>query len=183
MHWTLFLKNSYSFSETKKTKTPIEAIDNLPKGQEANVIDAASQGAMTAVFLVANIGAAIIATLAFIAFINGVLSWTCLLIGYDDVTLEYILGTNITLMRLRDYLELCSDREYFGLYCFYLLSLILGWIFYPFAWLMGVENDDLETVGQLLGVKSLINEFVAYSNLQELENQLSERSKVTGTYS
>ena len=48
---------------------------------------------------------------------------------------------------------------------------------------MGVENDDLETVGQLLGVKSLINEFVAYSNLQELENQLSERSKVTGTYS
>ena len=73
---------------------------------------------MTAVFLVANIGAAIIATLAFIAFINGVLSWTCLLIGYDDVTLEYILGMNVTLMRLRDYLELCSDREYFGLYCF-----------------------------------------------------------------
>ena len=68
--------------ETKKTKTPIKAIDDLPKGQEANVIDAGSQGAVTAVFLVANIAAALIATLAFIGFINGLLSWLCALIGY-----------------------------------------------------------------------------------------------------
>merc|ERR1719225_812708 len=44
------------YPETKKTKTTIENIDNLPKGQEANILDAASQGAVSAVFLVANIG-------------------------------------------------------------------------------------------------------------------------------
>merc|ERR1719414_288763 len=43
------------YPETKKTKTTIESIDNLPKGQEANILDAASQGAVSAVFLVANI--------------------------------------------------------------------------------------------------------------------------------
>ena len=49
------------FSETKKTKTSIDAIDKMPKGQEANVLDAASQGAANAVFLVANIGGTLIA--------------------------------------------------------------------------------------------------------------------------
>ena len=51
----------FFFSETKKTKTSIDAIDKMPKGQEANVLDAASQGAANAVFLVANIGGTLIA--------------------------------------------------------------------------------------------------------------------------
>ena len=51
----------FHFSETKKTKTSIDAIDKMPKGQEANVLDAASQGAANAVFLVANIGGTLIA--------------------------------------------------------------------------------------------------------------------------
>ena len=51
----------FLFSETKKTKTSIDAIDKMPKGQEANVLDAASQGAANAVFLVANIGGTLIA--------------------------------------------------------------------------------------------------------------------------
>ena len=44
---------------------------------------------------------------------------------------------------------------------------------------MGVEYDNLELVGQLLGVKSFVNEFVAYSNLNQIQEQLSERSKVS----
>ena len=46
---------------------------DVPKGDEVNLLDAASQGAITAVFLVANIAASLIAVLAFIAFINGIL--------------------------------------------------------------------------------------------------------------
>jgi len=46
---------------------------NVPKGNEVNLLDEASQGAITAVFLVANIAASLIAVLAFIAFINGIL--------------------------------------------------------------------------------------------------------------
>ena len=42
------------------------------------------------------------------------------------------------------------------------LSVILGWLFWPFAYLMGVEEDDLEKVSQLLGLKVLANEFLAY---------------------
>ena len=96
-------------------------------------------------FLVANIGATLIAVLAFIAFINGILSWFWSLIGYDGVTIEFILGK----------------------------------IFIPFAWFMGVEHKDLESVGQLLGVKSFVNEFVAYSNLSKIQDKLSERSNVS----
>ena len=54
---------------------------------------------------------ALIAVLAFIAFINGLLSWFCALVGYDGVTIEFILGK----------------------------------IFIPFAWFMGVEYDNLES--------------------------------------
>ena len=53
----------------------------------------------------------LIAVLAFIAFINGLLSWFCALVGYDGVTIEFILGK----------------------------------IFIPFAWFMGVEYDNLES--------------------------------------
>ena len=94
------------YPETKKTKTTIENIDNLPKGQEANILDAASQGAVSAVFLVANIGGTLIAVLAFIGFLNGCLGWFCLLVGYPDVTIQYVLGK----------------------------------IFMPIAWLMGVDT-------------------------------------------
>ena len=53
----------------------------------------------------------LIAVLAFIAFVNGLLSWFCALVGYDGVTIEFILGK----------------------------------IFIPFAWFMGVEYDNLES--------------------------------------
>ena len=136
------------YPETKKTKTTIENIDNLPKGQEANILDAASQGAVSAVFLVANIGGTLIAVLAFIGFINGLLGWLCLLVGYENVTIQFILGK----------------------------------IFMPIAWLMGVDSSDLEPVGQLLGIKSFVNEFVAYSTMNQIKDTLNERSKVIATY-
>ena len=60
------------YPETEKTKTSIDEI-KLEKGSEANVLDAAAQGASTAIMLVLNIGASLIAFLAFVECINHII--------------------------------------------------------------------------------------------------------------
>lgn len=62
------------------------------------------------------------------------------------------------------------------------LETILGWIFFPIAFLMGVPLHDCFLVGQLLGEKMAINEFVAYLHLSQTVEQLSYRSIVISTY-
>jgi pyrimidine nucleoside transport protein len=61
------------YPETEKSKTKIEDIV-MPKGEEANLLDAAAQGASMAILLVLNIAASLIAFVAFVAFLNGVIS-------------------------------------------------------------------------------------------------------------
>ncbi|CDS82279.1 related to Sodium/nucleoside cotransporter [Sporisorium scitamineum] len=56
------------------------------------------------------------------------------------------------------------------------LTLILGYILYPFAWCMGVPKKDLLTVSQLLATKIVANEFVAYSELKLIKSTLEGRS-------
>ena len=62
------------------------------------------------------------------------------------------------------------------------LELITGYIFAPFAFLMGVPTEDILSVGTLLGKKLIINEFVAYLDLQQMIPTLKERSVVISTY-
>ncbi len=62
------------------------------------------------------------------------------------------------------------------------LETILGWLFFPFAFLMGVPLSDCFLVGQLLGEKTAVNEFVAYLHLAQVVDQLSYRSIVISTY-
>ncbi len=64
------------------------------------------------------------------------------------------------------------------------LELITGYIFSPIAWVMGVPWADAFTVGTLLGKKLIVNEFVAYLDLQEMikSGVLSERSVIISTY-
>ena len=62
------------------------------------------------------------------------------------------------------------------------LEYILGWLFFPIAFLMGVPLQDCFLVGQLLGEKMGINEFVAYLHLKDIVNQLSYRGIVISTY-
>jgi len=61
---------------------------------------------------------------------------------------------------------------------------LMGWVFVPFAWLMGVPSTDVTTVAQLLGTKTVLNEFLAYANLQGMiENgTLQPRSILITTY-
>jgi CNT family concentrative nucleoside transporter len=62
------------------------------------------------------------------------------------------------------------------------ISDVFGWFFWPFAWLMGVESKDCAHVGELLGLKMVLNELLAYQRFGEWNQpesgiELSERSK------
>jgi concentrative nucleoside transporter, CNT family len=59
---------------------------------------------------------------------------------------------------------------------------ILGRIFAPIAWLLGVKWDDCATVGNLLGTRLILNEFVAYADLGKIGSALNPRSFVIATY-
>jgi len=62
------------------------------------------------------------------------------------------------------------------------LDILLGWIFAPIAWAMGVAWKDAATVGNLLGTRMVLNEFVAFAKLGPLASSLSPRSVVITTY-
>ena len=118
---------------------------------DVNVIGAASRGAGEGLSLALNVGAMLLAFIALIALINGILGWGGGLAGYEGLSLE----------------------------------LLLGWVLAPLAWVMGVPWSDAVQVGSLLGVKTMVNEFVAYLQLATLLQEgapLEPRSVVIATY-
>ena len=67
------------------------------------------------------------------------------------------------------------------------LNAALGWIFQPFAWLMGIEWNDCSRAGELLGLKMATNEFIAYGRLAEWGKpdsgvEISQRTREIMTY-
>ncbi len=131
---------------------------------DANVIDAAARGAGEGLTLALNVGAMLLAFIALIALLNALLGWV------GDVT--YISGL------LRGWGWLADGQRL-------TLEVIMGWILAPLAWVMGVPWKDAPAIGSLLGVKTALNEFVAYLQLSNLINGgagLSPRSVVIATY-
>ncbi len=59
---------------------------------------------------------------------------------------------------------------------------IMGYVFAPLAWLMGVPSHDVLKVGQLIGQKFILNEFIAYLDLARIQAELSPRSAAIATY-
>ena len=131
---------------------------------DANVIDAAARGAGEGLHLAFNVGAMLLAFIAIIAVLNALLGlfgeWTRL----ADVLQGY--GWLAEGQRLN-------------------LQSILGWLFAPLAWIMGVPWSDATTVGSLIGIKTSVNEFVAYLRLSDMlaaGTDLSPRSIVIASY-
>jgi len=62
------------------------------------------------------------------------------------------------------------------------LERILGWFCAPLAWIMGVEWTDANTVGMLIGKKTILNEFLAYEDLGKYKDVISQRSFTIATY-
>lgn len=64
------------------------------------------------------------------------------------------------------------------------LESVFGWIFMPLAWVMGVEWSQCGLVGELIGLKTIVNEFVAYSKLRDMKEAglLTKRAEIIATY-
>ena len=131
-----------------------------------NVIEAAAIGASDGMKLALNIGAMLIAFLALLALLDGIIGWTGGMIGW--------LATRASLAE-----EGWNPN--------WSLSAALGYAFAPMAWLMGIESKDCLHAGELLGVKMVGNEFIAYFRLGEWIKpdsgvELSQRSQHILTY-
>ena len=115
-----------------------------------NIIDAAAQGAGDGVHLAINVAGMLIAFLALIAMVNGILGGLHSLpgMGWIPASLEQIFAL----------------------------------VFSPLAWLMGVSWNDCATVGNLLGTRLVLNEFVAFLQLGPMKAHMDPRSFTIATY-
>ncbi len=118
-----------------------------------NVIEAAANGAADGVKLALNVGGMLLAFIALIAMINFPLGWLGQVTG-----IETLIGEPLS------------------------LSIILGYILSPLAWIIGIPWSEAMLVGGLIGEKIVLNEFVAYMHLGEIKDQLSEHSVLISTY-
>ncbi|XP_045133798.1 solute carrier family 28 member 3-like isoform X2 [Portunus trituberculatus] len=64
------------------------------------------------------------------------------------------------------------------------LESLFGWMFMPLAWVMGVEWSQCGLVGELIGLKTIVNEFVAYARLRDMKEagMLTKRAEIIATY-
>jgi CNT family concentrative nucleoside transporter len=135
-----------------ETETPLTADVHgaLVQDDAANVIDAASAGAIAGLRLAGYVGAMLIAFVALIAMANAALGAAGGLFGAHDLTLQQLLG----------------------------------YAFAPLALLIGVPADEATKVGSLLGVKTVLNEFIAYQELAKsiTDGAISKRAALLASY-
>jgi len=131
------------YPQTEKVNTDVRV------SQEkigSNILDAIANGTTEGLRLAVNVGAMLLVFVAVIAMLNGLLGW----MG-EITTLNTIIAGNSAYETLS-------------------LEFILGSIFAPLMWLIGVPVQDISMMGQLLGIKLAASEFVGYIQLAELKN-------------
>lgn len=124
-----------------------------------NALEAISNGTVDGVKLAVNVAAMLIVFVSLIALAN-----------YMIGKVGYYTGIN----------EIIADSN--NMHSQLSFQYLVGNILSPIAWLMGVPWQDTMIVGQLLGEKTIINEFVAYPHLGELQDEISGKSLIMGTY-
>ena len=112
----------------------------------ANILDAIANGTTEGLKLAVNVGAMLLVFVAFIAMINGILGW------FGELT------------SINEWIAANSTYDKFS------LEAILGTIFAPLMWLIGVQSADIMQMGQLLGIKLAASEFVGYIQLADLKD-------------
>ncbi len=163
----------YPEKEVSKTAGEVE----MPEiSKNANVIDAAASGITDGLKLAVNVGAMLLGFIALIAVIDVILNWLDMLIDGK------LLGGAIYEYTART-VSSPITREYAGIFPGSLKTLF-GNLLKPLAYAMGVPWGEAHLVGNLLGIKLSLNEFVAYGNLGTYihNNLLSERAQVISTY-
>lgn len=126
----------------------------------SNVIESVANGTTDGLKLAVNVGAMLLAFTAFMAMFNSIF------LGIGDV------------LNINDDIAALTGNTYSGLSLDYIFGLVMA----PVAWLLGAPSHDMLMVGQLLGEKTIINEFVAYTSLGEYKSMLDEKSVIIATY-
>ncbi|HMX03483.1 MAG TPA: nucleoside transporter C-terminal domain-containing protein [Chitinophagales bacterium] len=126
----------------------------------SNVIESIANGTTDGLKLAVNVGAMLLAFTAFMAMFNAI-----------------FLGIG-NMLSINDNIAAATNNTYSGLSLDYIFGIIMA----PVAWLLGVPSSDMLMVGQLLGEKTIINEFVAYSSLGNMKSMLDEKSIIIATY-
>jgi CNT family concentrative nucleoside transporter len=144
------------YPETEETITSGRVV--IPDDDEhraTNALHAFANGAWLGIKIAGMIVATLLCIIALIGLINGLLGWW------------------------GRYINITKDGE-----AYLTLQLILGYICYPVAFLLGVPRDDLLQVAQLIGIKVVANEFVAYNSLTSEPQyvNMSPRSRLIATY-
>ena len=112
----------------------------------SNLLDAIANGTTEGLKLAANVGAMLLVFIAFIAMIN---------FGFEKVG---------SIVNLNPWIN--SNTPYQQLS----IEFILGYLFSPLMWIIGVAKEDMALMGQLLGIKLAASEFIGYMQLAELKN-------------
>ncbi len=130
----------------------------------SNILDAIANGTTEGLKLAANVAAMLLVFIAFIAMINYILGYVGGLTSLNSLMAEYTPYSKFS------------------------LESILGIIFAPLMWLIGVAKEDMMLMGQLLGIKLAASEFVGYVQLADLKNPANalslnyEKSVIMATY-
>lgn len=141
---------------SKEVEVPKEKIGK-------NVLDAISNGTTEGIKLAVNVAGMLLVFIALIAMLNFIL----LKVG-DWTTLNAMIAS-------------ATDGQYNGLS----LEFILGYIFAPLMWVLGVASQDIDLVGRVLGEKLIMTEFIGYVSLGELKDAgafMHEKSIIMATY-
>jgi len=145
------------FPQTESIKTEVE-VSSEKIG--TNLLDAIANGTTEGLKLAVNVGAMLLVFMAFIAMANGILGG---LAGFNGFTIES-LNIDWHFTSLNEIIA--ANTVYDGLS----LEFILGYLFAPLMWLIGVAKEDTALMGQLLGIKLAASEFVGYIQLAGLKD-------------
>jgi len=149
------------FPETGEVDMDHQTLDIPPQDVGSNVLDAISRGTTDGLRLAVNVGIMLLVFTAFVAMLNYICSD---LIGEIGGLNEYIAAK--------------TNQQYEG----FSIEFVLGVLFAPLAWLLGVPGEDVMVVGQLLGLKTTLNEFFAYATLEGVKDGISSKSVIIATY-
>ncbi len=159
------------YPQTEKVSTDVKV------SQEkigSNILDAIANGTTEGLRLAVNVGAMLLVFVAIIAMLNGILR------GFGSFDGIDFLGWSFT--SLNDFIANTTPYNELS------IEFILGTIFSPLMWLIGVPSQDTTMMGQLLGIKLAASEFVAYIQLADLKSAASaihlnfNKSVIMATY-
>jgi len=163
------------YPQTEKINTDVKVSSDKIG---ANLLDAISNGTTEGLKLAVNVGAMLLVFIALIALMNGILSG---LGSFDGFSIEFLnIDWHFTSLNQ----AIAENTAYSSLS----LEFILGYLFAPLMWLIGVPKEDMMMMGQLLGIKLVASEFVGYMQLADLKNVSNaihlntEKSIIMATY-